>query len=47
MNNKNSGYYEFNHKKNEGKQLMDGLTDILHLKKARLSDDIIYTDNLL
>ena len=40
---KNSGYYEFNHKKNEGKQLMDGPYRYSSPKKARLSDDIIYT----
>ena len=40
---KNSGYYEFNHKKNEGKQLMDGPYRYSSLKRARLSDDIIYT----
>ena len=40
---KNSGYYEFNHKKNKGKQLMDGPYRYSSPKKARSTDDIIYT----
>ncbi len=40
---KNSGYYEFDYKKNIGQQLLDGPYRYSSPKKARLSEDIIYT----
>ena len=40
---KNSGYYEFDHKKNIGRQLIDGPYRYSSPKKARLSEEVIYT----
>ena len=40
---KNSGYYEYNYKKNTGIQLIDGPYRYSRPIKARLNDKLIYT----
>lgn len=40
---KNAGYYEFNPKNNEGKQLLDGAYRFGKPKKAKLNDAVIFT----
>ena len=42
-NSKNSGYYEYNYRKNNGQQLIDGPFRYSSPKKARLSDKVIFT----
>ena len=42
-NSKNSGYYEYNYRKNKGQQLIDGPFRYSSPKKARLSDKVIFT----
>ncbi len=42
-NNKHSGYYEYNAKNRNGKQLLSGPYSYSRPRKARLSDDVIFT----
>jgi len=40
---KNAGYYEYNYKRNNGKNLINGPHRYSRIKKARLNDNIIFT----
>ena len=40
---KNSGYYEYNYRKNSGFQLVDGPYRYANIKKSRLNEKIIFT----